>query len=46
MTSTVELDDPWADRPLAQLGVPDGEVLSVRGQTAVLRYVLPLQDEE
>lgn len=42
ITSTVTLDDPWATRTLAQLGVPDGDVVSVRGSAMLIMYVLPV----
>jgi adenylyltransferase/sulfurtransferase len=43
-TSTVTLDDPWADEPLARLGVPDGEIISVRAGEQVRLYELALSD--
>jgi hypothetical protein len=43
-TSTVTLDDAWADEPLARLGVPDGDVISVRTGERVLLYELALSE--
>ncbi len=43
-TSTVMWDDAWADEPLARLGVPDGEVISVRTGEQVLLYELALSE--
>jgi hypothetical protein len=42
IASTGTRDDPWIDRPLAQLGIPDGEVISVRGREKVLMYEIPV----
>lgn len=41
--STVTPDAPWANWPLARLGVPDGEVLSARAGDMVQLFQLPYQ---
>jgi adenylyltransferase/sulfurtransferase len=45
VTSTVTAADPWAGWSLAQLGVPEGEVLSVRAGEALLLYQLSIPTE-
>lgn len=44
MVSSVTLDDPMAAWTLAQLGIPDGEVISVRGHEMVVSFEV-LSDE-
>lgn len=44
--STVTATDPWADEPLARLGVPDGDVVRTRAGDQVMLYELIADDEQ